>query len=292
MKKLALLMLAVLIFGCDTEKPAVEKPEPVVEEPPPVVVADEPPLPQPEMIAEGTVKHGEVNVNRKLLNLSGFRFVFKEPVYRHWVSLYDKKHGKRLDWDSPHAHWWIETKAVFIERVDPDSLLERNTDYEITIYTQNFDCDVSKTAIQFRTGTWRSTVEEPDPVMQERLPTVPSGEHFRIDIVEPQIVAADVHDGANDVNPEPLNANGIRVVFDRDLRKYKIDLRLREGESLGWFPRGLVERENVGDEIRIMPAEGIPLLEFETVYVIDIFVQDCCCWTNDFRITFMTKPKP
>ena len=290
MNKLSPFMFALLILGCGTEKPAVKEPEPAVEELAPVVMEDEP-IPQPKMIAEGTVKHGAVNVNRKLLNLSGFRFVFKEPFYTHSVHLYDKKRGKRLDWDSPHAHWWKETKVVVIERMDPDSLLERNTDYEITIYTRNFDCDVSKTVIQFRTGSLRSTVEEPKPAIQERALVVPSGEHFRLDIQPPTIVGADVHDGNNDIDPEPLNANGIRFVFDRDIRKYEIDLRLREGESLGWFPRGLVERENIGNQIQIMPAEGVPLLKFNTVYVIDIFVQDFQCWTQDLQITFLTKPK-
>ena len=295
MKQLSLLMLALLILGCATEKPAVNEPEPVVEEPPPVVVEDEP-IPQPEMIAEGTVKHGEVNVNPKLLNLSGFRFIFKEPVYSHWVSLYDKKRGEHLwSWDSPHARWWKKTNVVFIELMDPldppREPLEYDTDYEITIYTQNFDCDVSKTVIQFRTEPRRSTVEELEPVMQEQPPAVPSGEHFRLDITPPQLAWADVADGANDVNPEPLNANGIRFGFDRDIRKYKIDLLRHEGENMDWLPAGLVEREDIGNEIKIMPAEGAPLLEFDTVYVIDIFVQDCCCWTNDFWITFRTKPK-
>ena len=278
-------MFALLILGCDTEKPAVNEPEPVVEEPPPVVVEDEP-LPQPEMIAEGTVKHGEVNVNRKLLNLSGFRFVFKEPVYSHWVSLYDKKRGKHLTWNSPQAYGWQETKVVLIEGKDSHDVLERNTDYEITIYTQSFDCDISKTVIQFRTGPQRPTVEEPEPLMQERPPVVPSGERFRLDIVPPELVGGDVQDGANDIDPEPLNANGIRFGFDRDIRKYEINLTFREGESLDWFSAGL------GDQIQIMPAEGAPLLEFDTVYVIHIFVQDCCCMTSDFQITFRTKPKP
>ena len=285
MKKLALLMLGILILGCDTETPVVE--EPVVEE-----LLENEPIPQPETIAEGTVKHGEVNVDPKLLNLNGFRFVFKEPIYSHWVSVYDKKRGKRLDWNSPHAHWWIETQTVVIERMDPNSLLERNTDYEITIYTRNFDCEVSKTVIQFRTGSQRSAVEEPEPVMPERPPIVPSGEHFRIDIQPPQIMFGDIDDGANDIDPEPLNANGIHFIFDRDIRKYEIDLQFHEGESLGWLPRGLVEGENIGAKIQIIPAEGAPLLEFDTVYVIDIFVQDFECLPQDFRITFLTKPNP
>ena len=289
MKKLALMMFAILTLGCDTETSVVE--EPVVEEPPPIVMEDEP-LPQPEMIAAGTVKHGEVNVDPKPLNLSGFRFVFKEPTYDHWVSVYDKKRDKHLTWNSPHAYRCKETKVVLIERMHSRDLLEYDTDYEITIYTQNFDCDFVETVIQFRTGPQRSTVEKPEPMMQERPPVVPSGEHFRLDRDSPQLVWADVQDGDADIDPEPFNANGIRFGFDRDIRRYWIDLRDRAGASLGWLPRGLVEGENIGKEIQIMRAEGAPLLEFDTVYKIDIFVQDSCCWNSDFRMTFRTKPKP
>ncbi len=294
MKKLSILIFATLMLGCETETSVVE--EPVVEEPPPVVVEDKP-IPQPEMIAEGTVKHGEVNVDPKPLNLSGFRFVFKEPLDSHWVSVYDKKRGEYLwKWDSPHAHWCKETKVVFIEHWDPHDppreLLKYDTDYEITIYTQNFDCDFVEIVIQFRTGPQRSTVEEPEPMMQERSPVVPSGEHFRLDIDPPQLVWGDVQDGAFDIDPEPLNANGIRFRFDRDIRRYWIDLSDHKGASLRWLPRGLVEGENIGNQIQIMRAEEAPLLQFETVYIIDIFVQDRCCWTSDFRMTFRTKPNP
>ena len=290
MKKLSLLMFTILILGCDTETSMVE--EPVVEEPPPVVVVDEPPLPQPEMIAEGTVKHGEVNVDPKPLNLSGFRFVFKEPVYNHWVSVYDKKRDKHLTWDSPHAYWCMETKVVLIEHLGSGDVFKHNTDYEITIYARNFDCDIVETVIQFWTEPQRSTVEEPEPVMQERPPVVPSGERFRLDITPPTLVWGDVEDGAADIDPEPLNANGIRFRFDRNIIEYRINLLDRAGASLGWLPRGPVEGENIGNQIQIIRAEGAPLLKFDTVYVIDIFVQDRCCWTSDFRLTFRTKPKP
>ena len=45
MKQLALLMLAILIFGCDTETPVVE--EPIVEEPEPVIEEPEPVIEEP-----------------------------------------------------------------------------------------------------------------------------------------------------------------------------------------------------------------------------------------------------
>ena len=127
--------------------------------------------------------------------------------------------------------------------------------------------------------------------MQERLPAVPSGEHFQLDRELPQLVWADVGGGNADIDPAPLNANGIRFGFDRDLRKYEIDLYNHEGNHMDWLPAGLVEREDIGSEIKIMPAEGALLLKFDTVYVIDIFAQDCCCWTNNFWITCRTKPK-
>ena len=289
MKKLSLLMFAILILGCDTETSVVE--EPVVEEPPPIMVEDEP-LPQPEMIAEGTVKHGEVNVDPKPLNLSGFRFVFKEPLDTHWVSVYDKKRDKHLTWNSPQTYWCKKTNVVLIERLHSRDLLQYDTDYEITIYTQNFDCDFVETVIQFRTGPQRSTVEKPEPMMQERPPVVPSGERFRLDITPPELVWGDVQDGAADINPEPLNANGIRFEFDRDIRRYRIGISDHKGASLRWLPRGIVEGENIGNQIQIMRAEGAPLLKFDTVYKIDIFVQDHCCNTSDIRMTFVTKPKP
>ena len=110
MKQLSLLMFALLILGCSTEKPAVNELEPVVEELAPGAMEDRP-LRQPAMIAEGTVKHGEVNVDPQPLNLNGFRFVFKEPVYDHWVSVYDKNRGKHLTWNSPHAYWCTGNKS-------------------------------------------------------------------------------------------------------------------------------------------------------------------------------------
>ena len=74
MKKLSLLMFAILILACDTEKPVVEEPE--VEEPPPVVMEPEP-IGHP-LIAKGSVTHGQVNVDPEPLNRYGFRFLLTE----------------------------------------------------------------------------------------------------------------------------------------------------------------------------------------------------------------------
>ena len=285
MKKLSLLLFTILILACDTEKPVVEEPE----EPLPVVMEPEP-IGHP-LVADGTVTHGEVNVDPEPLNSDGFRFIFNKPFYRYWVRLTDKD-GEYLFWDSWDAGSWDKTEFLWIQRMADYDYLEYNTEYKIVISAQNYDCDYTDIVIQFRTKPQRPVVGRPAPVIQERIPAVALGEHFRLDIVAPAIVAGNVSDGDKHVDPEPLNINGIHFEFDEPIRKYEIDLRLKGGASFGWAPRGLVERENMRPHIQIMPVAGDPLLEFDTEYVIDIFVQDFGCRTEIFQIAFRTKPKP
>ena len=291
MKNLSLLIFAILILGCGTEKPVVEEPEPVIEKPPPV---KEHKLSHHPLIAEGTVKHGEVNVDPEQLNRHGFHFSFKEPFYELWISLKDKD-GERLSWYPFGADGWEERQILIIERAFDYDPLEYDTEYELMIAVQHFDCELTEIVIQFRTKPQRPVVGQPEPVIQQRPPAVPLGGHFRFgifDITEPDIVAGDVPNKKNNVDPEPLNANGIHFEFNNPIKKYEIDLRLKGGASLGWLPRGLVDNEDLGKRIKIMPAEGAALLEFDTEYEIDIFVRDFFCRAENFQIVFHTKPKP
>ena len=267
----------------------VEEPEPVIEEPPPVVMEDEP-IGHP-LIAKGTVKHGEVNVDPVALNSRGFHFEFREPFVNYWVSLYVKD-SVPLNWDATLVGDTDRRDSVWILPTANHDLLEYDTEYELVMSFQDSDCEFTNIMIQFQTKPQRPAAGESEPVILERPPMVPSGGHFRHDIADPFVVDAPVFDGQADVDPEPLNANGIHFEFDEPIKKYEIDLRLRGGESLGWLPHGLVERENMERRIQIMPAEGVPLLEFETVYEIDIFILDAFCRTADFKIVFATKPEP
>ena len=244
MKKLSLLMFAILILACGTEttvveEPVVEKPEPVIEEPPPVKPSHHP------LIAFGDVKHGEVNVDPELLNRDGFHFRFKEPFYDVWVSLKEKD-GERLHWYPSGRDGWHERELLNLHRAFDHDPLEYDTEYELMITLRHFSCETTEIVIQFRTKPQRSVAGRPAPVIQERPPAMPLGERFRWDIIETHIVDSDVRRGDIDVDPELFNANGIQFEFSRGFHEYEIDLRLKDGASLGWLPRGLVDNKGLG----------------------------------------------
>ena len=288
MKKLSPLIFAILILGCGTEtpvveEPVIEEPEPVIEEPPPVKPSHHP------LIADGTVKHGQVNVDPELLNETGFHFQFTEPFASYWASLYTTT-DEYLDWEVTLAGDPARRDSVWIRLIREDDDLEYDTEYKLVMSFHDSDCDKTDIVIQFRTKPQRPVVGGPAPVIQERIPAVAVGERFRLDITLPEIAAGDVADGDDNVDPGPLNARGIQFDFDEDINRYKIDLRLKDGASLGWLPHGLV-KNNMGRRIQIIPVAGAPL-EFDTAYEIDIFVEDRGCWTTDFTIGFRTKPKP
>ena len=134
-------------------------------------------------------------------------------------------------------------------------------------------------------------VEQPLSIIDAPSLVAVSGEHLQLDISEPILLWSNVDDGAADVDPRLLDF-GIRFDFDEDLKLYKIDLRLDGGQSLGWPPRGVVDDKDIGRRIEIIPADDRQRLEFDTAYVIMLYVQDLGCWSSDFRIRFRTKPKP
>ena len=77
-------------------------------------------------------------------------------------------------------------------------------------------------------------------------PVVVSGEHLRLSIVEPDIMFGTVRDGEDNVDPEPINVVGFRFDFDQDLKLYRADFRIKDGESLDWLPQGVVDQGNIG----------------------------------------------
>ena len=136
-----------------------------------------------------------------------------------------------------------------------------------------------------------AVVEGPLSISDAPSPAAVSGKHLRLDIVDPHIIWADVDHGAVDLDPEPLHF-GIRFDFNVNLKLYKIDIRLDGGQSLGWLPRGVVDDEDIGQRIEIRPAADSQMLEFDTGYVIGLYIQDFNCRSLEVRIPFRTKPKP
>ena len=286
MKKLSLLIFAILILACGTEKPVVEEPEPIAEEPPSVVMEPEP-IGHP-LIAGGTVKNGELNVDPELLNREGLEFEFTEDI-----SDYHADEVYLLERDGPNLPWEVIFTVWNPFFIPPLSEFKYDTEYQVLISLYDPDCEYTQIVIQFRTKPQRPVVGRPDPVIQEQVLTVPSGPHFPFDITDTHIIDGDVppfHRG-RDIDPEPLNANGIQFEFNLPIRKYEIDLRVKDGATLGWLPRGLVDND-MGERIQITPAEGFPLLDFDTEYVINIFVLDSRCMHWRFDIQFRTKQKP
>lgn len=156
MKKLALLMLAILILGCDTETPVVEKP--VVEEPPPVVMEDEHAMTEdtaPSKIVAGSVHDGDVNVDPEPLNRDGMVFEFTKNLrfYAADILLGEKS----LGWfpldvvEDKFKPEGVIGKFASIEPMAHSQLLEHNTEYVIEMYVQDRVCNSTRIEIRFRT---------------------------------------------------------------------------------------------------------------------------------------------
>ena len=144
-------------------------------------------------------------------------------------------------------------------------------------------------------GTETPVVEE--PMLETRTkeppldpsPVVVSGEHLRLDIQPPQLVGGSVRDGENNVDPERLNAAGISFAFDETLKLHKIDL-LHDEKPLPWQGAGrLSERATKIVKLLVIAGEE---LQFDTEYVIKIYVQDSVCASSRFEIRFRTMPEP
>ena len=174
MKQLTLLMLAILILGCDTETPVVEEPvveepvveEPVVEEPPPVVMEEEHAMlmeeehamtedTAPPKIVEGSVHDGDVNVDPEPLNRDGMVFEFTENLRFYAADILLEE--KSLGW-SPLDVVSVEFKPkgvvgkfASIEPMAHSQLLEHNTEYTIEMYVQDRVCNSTRIRIKFRT---------------------------------------------------------------------------------------------------------------------------------------------
>ena len=90
-------------------------------------------------------------------------------------------------------------------------------------------------------------------------------------------------DGANDVDPAPINAGGFRFDFDEPVTG-TIKLTDEAGADLNWIA-------NVAGQTATLTAVAGQELVNETTYKIEIDVADGAGNPLQTTITFVTKPK-
>ena len=137
-------------------------------------------------------------------------------------------------------------------------------------------------------ATETPVIEGPEPVIEEHTPTVASGERFRFSGGEPQLVSGPVRDGEDNVDPAPLNVAGFRFDFDTPLKLYKIAI-FHDGKNLYWEPLDITHKGT--ESVELTPIAGQEL-QFDTEYVIKMYVQDIVCTSSRFEIQFRTVPEP
>lgn len=105
-------------------------------------------------------------------------------------------------------------------------------------------------------------------------------------IVVPSIEAAYVLDGDADLDPKPMNRDGIWIKFNKRIAVSQINLHLKGGPTLNWSVQWGANQRLV----TLAPPNPCAILMNDRTYVIDVLVQDYFCHGTEFSITFSTKP--
>ena len=100
----------------------------------------------------------------------------------------------------------------------------------------------------------------------------------------PVLTAASVTDRAADVDSNPLNRDGIVFSFSDRIAVSQIDLRLKDGPTLGWTVEWSADQQTV----TLRPPNTCSILMNDETYVIDISVSDYACWESEISISFIT----
>ncbi len=103
------------------------------------------------------------------------------------------------------------------------------------------------------------------------------------DTQEPTVTGGTVKDGDKDVDPEPLNTDGIEITFSEDVTG-NIALQTEGGDDVGWL--GKVE----GTTGTLESVAGKEIGN-ETTYVIAGTVKDAAGNETKVSVTFVTKGK-
>ena len=275
MKKLSLLMFAILILGCGTEQPVVEEPESPTEglnEDLAAIqtVADQ--LSQaakslelsPPTITARSVADGATNVDPAPLNRDGIRITFSERIALSHFHLH-REAGYSLDWKTK---WHPEGRTVYLTPTNQCDMLRNGITYVIDFVVQDFGSQKTEDTITF-------TTHGPE------WPAAPA-----VDIETPHIESVNIWQWLgvdNRVDPEPVNQHGITIVFDQDVTEGYFDLtlvalnrdhQLRRPVSLGW----IAEWSDPRTVTLIPPPYACSKLQKGATYRVAIGIVDATCY--------------
>ena len=95
-----------------------------------------------------------------------------------------------------------------------------------------------------------------------------------LDLSGPTVIASSVADGAADVDPDPLNREGIRITFSERIALSHFNLQREESTSLHWRMEWYAD----GQTVTLTPPHLCSVLRPGTTYTIDFVVQDFGSW--------------
>ena len=101
-------------------------------------------------------------------------------------------------------------------------------------------------------------------------------------ISETTIAASSVADGDTDVDPEPLNRDGIQITFSDRIALSHFNLHHEDGTSLDWKMEWSADAQTV----TLTPPHRCAVLRPGKTYTIDFVVQDFGSWKIEDTITF------
>ena len=274
MRKLSLLIFALLVLGCSNENPVSERDEEIAELR--AVVAElskavESLDPSPPVIASGNVQHGDIDVDPESLNVNGIKLVFDERISVAYFALAPEG-GPALNWI---AHWSESRRLVTLTPPNVCSYLSYGKTYTLQVQLRDIGCWESNITITFSTKGL----------------TVGQFVHATIffEPVSPAIVSQNIEDGAVDVDPESLHLNGITFTFDESVCGANFEIAPKGERALDLTPPWSQIWSEDRQSVTLTPPNACTLLRYGETYILRIHV-----WDKDFMetitsITFSTK---
>ena len=272
MKKLALLMFTILILGCENQNPVSELDvsELDAEISELKTIADQ--LSQTAASLErsettitasiaSSVDDGDTDVDPDPLNRDGIRITFSERIALSHFNLYHED-GTSLDW---RIEWSADGQTVTLTPPHRCAVLHHGRTYTLDFVVQDFGSWKIEDTITFSTK----------PQSVKAAPASSGG---------PPEIAAGLTGGEADLDPNVLNRDGIRFSFLERIAVSQIDLRLKDGPTLGWIVQWSADQQTV----TLRPPNLCSMLMNDETYVIDMSISDYGCWESEFSISFTT----